>query len=107
MNQRHTSPHSMAMMNITFEFVGGPNDGKVVEGGLGEAGPAERLFLFSNRGKIGQRFKVASDYAVEMLAAALDQGETSSCFPAHYYVVTDRLEDRGDVWVRVEYARDE
>ena len=95
------------MTNITFEFVGGPNDGKVVEGGLGDAGHAERLFLFSNRGRIGQRFKVASDYAVEMLAAALENGETSSCFPAHYYVVTDCLCDHDDIWVRVEYAVDE
>jgi len=95
------------MTHITFEFVGGPNDGKIVEGSLGEAGPAERLYLFSNRGKIGQRFKVASDYAVEMLAAALEQGETGSAFPAHYYVVTDRLAENGDIWVRVEYAQDD
>ena len=92
------------MTNITFEFIGGPNDGKVVEGGLGDAGQAERLFLFSNRGRIGQRFKVASDYAVEMLATALENGETSSCFPAHYYVVTDCFSDHDDIWVRVEYA---
>ena len=95
------------MTNITFEFIGGPNDGKVVAGGLGEAGPAERLYLFSNRGRIGQRFKVASDYAVEMLAAALESGETSSCFPTHYYVVTDCITDHEDIWVRVEYALDE
>ena len=91
------------MINITFEFVGGPNDGKIVEGPLGEAGPAERLFLFSNRGRVGQRFKIASDYAVEMLVAAMEQGDNSSSFPAHYYTVTDRLEDGGDIWVRVEY----
>lgn len=95
------------MINITFEFIGGPNDGKIVEGGLGDAGPAERLFLFSNRGRVGQRFKVASDYAVEMLAAALESGETSSCFPTHYYVVTDCLSDRDDIWIRVEYVMEE
>ena len=95
------------MTNITFEFIGGPNDGKIVEGGLGEAGAAERLFLFSNRGHVGQRFKVASDYAVEMLASAIDQGQTSSCFPSHYYVVTDCLQHSNEIWVRAEYAPEE
>ncbi len=95
------------MLCITFEFVGGPNDGKVARGLLGEAGPAERFFLFSNRGRIGQRFKVASDYAVDVLASALEQGEMTGSFPAHYYVVTDCFEDRDEVWVRVEYSRDE
>jgi len=37
----------------------------------------------------------------------LEQGETGSAFPAHYYVVTDRLEENGDIWVRVEYAQDD
>lgn len=91
------------MLNITFEFVGGPNDGKIVEGLLGAAGDAERHYLFSNHGKVGQRFKVASDYAVEMLVEAIDRGELSSTFPPHFYVITDRVEAEGEVWVRAEY----
>jgi hypothetical protein len=91
------------MLRINFEFVGGPNDGKVVQGWLGEPSDAERHYLFSHHGRIGQRLKVASPYALEML---IDEGlrmERSHHFQPHYYVVTDRLEDEQEVWVRAEY----
>ena len=42
-----------------------------------------------------------------MLAAALENGETSSCFPAHYYIVTECFSDRDEIWIRVEYAVEE
>jgi hypothetical protein len=56
------------MLKITFEFVGGPNDGKILRGRLGEGSDAERYYLFSNHGAIGQRFKAVSQRAVETLA---------------------------------------
>jgi putative transcriptional regulator len=90
------------MLNITFEFVGGPNDGKIVEGRLGEPSDAERHYLFSHHGRIGQRFSVASDYAVETLAE--DPAAPNFSIPRHYYVVTERLEDGGDVWVQATYS---
>lgn len=90
------------MLNITFEFVGGPNDGKVVQGKLGEPTDAERHYLFSNRGRIGQRFAVASDYAIESL---MDKELTANDpIQRHHYVVTDRLEEGDEVWVRAEYV---
>jgi len=90
------------MLNITFEFVGGPNDGKVEQGKLGEPTDAERHYLFSHHGRIGQRFAVASDYAVETLA---DEGlESGHSIQRHHYVVTDRLEEGSEVWVRAEYV---
>jgi hypothetical protein len=64
----HTMSSRPAMAKLIFEFVGGPHDGRIVFGIVGEASDAERFFLFSNWGAVGQRFKVASEYAVETLA---------------------------------------
>lgn len=90
-------------MEITFEFVGGPHDGKVATGRLGEAGEAERHYLFTNHGMIGHRFKVASDYAVETLAREGLKNEQRHNFQRHYYEVTEHMEDDGEVYVRAEY----
>ena len=92
------------MLNIKFEFIGGPNDGEVVEGKLGEPCDAERHFLLSNRGLVGQRFAVASDYAIDFLTGEGKNAEHG--IQRHYYVVTDRQQKAGEVWVRAEYAPD-
>ena len=86
-------------LRIIFEFVGGPNDGKVLIGKLGESSDAERHFLFTNHGTIGQRFKVASPYAVETLAEEGLQEENPHHFQRHFYIVTDRLEEGDEVAV--------
>jgi len=91
------------MLNITFEFVGGPNDGKVVQGRLGEASDAERHYLFSNHGKVGHRFKVASHHAVETLTRERLKQDKPHNFQRHYYVVTDRSQEGNRVWVRADY----
>ena len=92
------------MLNITFEFIGGPNDGKQLHGVLGEGSDAERYFFVSNRGTLGQRFKVASQYAVETLATEQLKEEKRHHFQRHFYVVTDRLEDGEKVGIRAEYV---
>jgi hypothetical protein len=93
------------MLKIIFEFLGGPHDGRILDGVVGEASDAERCFLFSNWGRVGQRFKVASDYAVETLAKEqLREQKKRHHFQLHFYVVTERLEDDGEVWVRGEYV---
>lgn len=92
------------MLRINFEFIGGPNDGKILHGVLGEPSDAERHYLFSNRGTVGQRFKVASGYAVETLAREQLKEDKRHHFQRHYYVVTDRLDDGDEVWVRARYA---
>lgn len=91
------------MLKIIFEFVGGPYDGKVLHGRLGEPSDAERYYLFTNHGAIGQRFKVASQYAVETLAEEQLKEEKPHHFQRHIYVVTDRLEDGDEVWVCAQY----
>lgn len=91
------------MLKICFEFVGGPNDGYVLDGVLGEGSDAERYYLFTNHGEVGHRFKVASPYAIETLAEEQLKVEKRHFFQRHYYVVTDRLQDGDEVWVRAEY----
>ena len=91
------------MFTITFEFVGGPHDGRILNGVVGDASDAERCFLFSNWGMVGQRLKIASDYAVETLATERLENENPHRFQRHVYAVTDRLEDTGEVWVRAAY----
>ena len=92
------------MLKIIFEFVGGPNDGKVLHGTLGEPSDAERYYLFANHGTVGNRFKVPSQYAVETLARKQLKDERRHYFQRYFYVVTDRLEDSDEVWVRAEYV---
>ena len=91
------------MLKIVFEFVGGPHDGRVLEGLVGEASDAERYFLCSKWGAPGQRFKVASDYAVETLMREKLKEERCHHFQRHVYAVRNRVEDNGEVWVRAEY----
>ncbi len=91
------------MLKIIFEFVGGPHDGRILHGNVGDASDAERCFLFSNWGMVGQRLKIASDYAVETLTTERLREERRYHFQRHFYAVTDRLEDTGEVWVRAAY----
>ena len=93
------------MLKIIFEFTGGPNDGTVLHGTLGESSDAERYYLFTNRGAVGQRFKVAWPYALETLAAEQLKEEKRHYFQRHYYVVKDRLVDGDAVCVRASVRR--
>ncbi|MEQ8785044.1 MAG: YqgE/AlgH family protein [Pirellulaceae bacterium] len=90
------------MLKITFEFVGGPNDGRVEQGRFGESNEAVRHYLLSHHGRVGQRFSVAADYTIEVLSGdAKDVGHTVQ---RHHYVVTERSQDGNKVWVRAEYV---
>ncbi|SRR6056297_1175402 len=94
------------MQQIVFQFFGGPKDGTVLQGQLGEPSDAERYFLFTNHGTVGQRFKVASEYAIETLASEELREETPHHFQQHHYIVTDRHETADEVQVSVEYLPD-
>lgn len=96
------------MLTINFEFVGGPNDGKLLRGQLGDASDAERYYLFTNHGHVGQRFKVASDFAVEALAQEhAGDDESRHSFQTHHYVVTERLEEDEEILIRAAYVEKE
>ena len=90
-------------MKIIFEFLGGPNDGQVAYGQLGQPSDAERHYLFSNHGAIGHRFKIASRWAIETLVREQLQEERPHHFQRHYYVVTERLESDDEVRVLATY----
>lgn len=92
------------MHNITFEFVGGPVDGRLLQGNLGESSDAERYYLLSHRGRVGQQFSVASPFAVETLVREQLQNEQRHYFRRHLYSVTDRIETDGGVRVRADYV---
>lgn len=93
-------------MRITVEFVGGPLDGQNSVGEWGEPSDAERYFLLTHHGVVGQRFKVASQYAVDTLVRERLQVETRHNFQKHFYEVTDRFENEDEVALRVEYVSD-
>ena len=92
------------MLEIIFEFVGGPLDGETLIGNLGYGDDAEKYYLLTNHGAIGQRFRVASDYAVETLATEQLKVEGRHHFQQHFYVVRDRVEESEEVLVRAEYV---
>ena len=91
-------------MKIIFEFAGGPLDGKAVTGIQGEQDEADRYYVLTHHGKIGQRFRLASDYAVEILTQEQLRIETPHHFQPHSYRVTDRLEADDEVLIRAEYV---
>jgi hypothetical protein len=98
-------------MNITVHFHGGPLDGKTVSSCDGDAEEAERYFLLTHHGRRGQRFRVASDYAVERIAEEGVESDPERHFPRHSYEVKqNKGEDDGNggdhVVLHVEYVRD-
>lgn len=95
---------SVPPMRIIFEFAGGPLDGKTVDGILGDQGEADRFYLLTNRGSVGQRFKLASDYAIEILSKTPSAKEAARLVQRHVYQVSDRLDAENEVLVRAEYV---
>jgi len=91
-------------MKIIFEFFGGPLDGKSVVGRTGEQDEADRYYVLSHHGRLGQRFKVASSYAVGLLSEPREDSAAPRRVQQHHYRVTDRLEGEQEVLVRAEYV---
>lgn len=91
-------------MKITFEYIGGPHDGFVTEGVLGDGGDAERCYHFTNSGTVGYVFKVASEYLVKLLLEEGPQAAHRAGLPKHYYAVAERVDGENDVYIRAEYV---
>jgi len=90
-------------LNILFEFLGGPNDGQVVQGRLGDCSDAERLYLFTDRGRVGQHFKIASQYVIDSLAQVRRRDEALPQFHLHFYTVSECVEEADEVWIQATY----
>lgn len=94
-------------MRIIFKFMGGPMDGKTVIGRPGQQDEADRYYTLTNQGQIGQRFRTASEFAIDTLAREELKQEKPHHFQEHAYQVKDCLQDDEKVFVLAEYLRDE
>jgi hypothetical protein len=90
-------------MKIIFKFHGGPFDGKRVAGSEQEPGEALDYYALSYHGRVGQRFRTASDLAVHILARDHLQDPGPHHFQSHIYEVVDRIENDGVLLVRTQY----
>jgi hypothetical protein len=95
------------MSKIIFKFSGGPLDGKRVTGQRGKEKEVRRYYALTHHGRVGQRFRTASDYAIDILAQEQLKQEASHHFHEYLYEVVDRI-DNGDVLVvLVQYVEPE
>src|SRR5580698_4353917 len=102
---------------VTFEFVGGFMNGKVLVGELTGSANAKsgnevsRHYYSTDRGTIGKRFWSASDYMVDTLkhhggdVAALRAASLDPRFQCDHYEVIERRENGDGVLVRAKYVR--
>jgi hypothetical protein len=91
------------MVKVIFKFAGGPLDGKTVVGEPGRDDEAQRYYALTYHGRVGQQFRTASDYAVEILSGGSLGEESLARFQPHTYQVTDRIQNGNIVLIRSEY----
>jgi hypothetical protein len=92
------------MKRIVFKFAGGPLDGKTVAGERGEQTEARRYYVLTNHGKVGQRFRIASDYAIDVLTRGQLKEEQPLHFQPNIYEVVDRVANRKVLLVFVQHV---
>ena len=92
------------MARLIFKFVGGPLDGKTVTGRPQEEGEARAYYTLTCHGRRGQRFRVASEYAVNILANERLKEEKPHHFQQHVYEVVERIRNPHVILVRAEYV---
>jgi hypothetical protein len=92
------------MRKVFFRFSGGPMDGKRVSGSPGGRGEAHHYYSITHHGRVGQRFRTASQYAINTLAREGLGGDRPHRFQPHLYEVVDRIENGDIVLVRIQYV---
>ena len=92
------------MPRLIFKFAGGPLDGKTVTGTMQEEGEAWEFYVLTYHGRRGQRFKVASEYAVSTLVNEHFTNEEPHHFQQHVYEVVESIRNPKVLLVRVEYV---
>ncbi len=93
------------MKRIIFKFAGGPLDGKTVAGKLGKDSEVHRYYALTHHGRVGQRFRTASQYAIDTLTKEWQQEQSEHHFQQHLYEVTERIDNRHVMLVRIEYVQ--
>lgn len=92
------------MRRLIFKFLGGPLDGTTVSGDPRQPGEAAKYYALSHHGRVGQRFRVASEYAVNILVEERLNEESPHRFQPHVYEVVDRIPNRSVLLVRAKYV---
>ena len=93
------------MKRFIFKFWGGPLDGTSVAGELGKHAEVRRYYALTHHGRVGQRFRTASEYAVNVLVDEQLQETTEHKFQQHVYEVVQRIDNAGVVLIRIEYVQ--
>ena len=84
------------MKRFIFKFSGGPLDGTSVAGELAKVSEVRRYYALTHHGRVGQRFRTASEYAVNVLVDEQLQETSPHNFQQHVYEVVQRI-NNGDV----------
>src|SRR3974390_602428 len=92
------------MKRFVFKFWGGPLDGKSVAGELAKHPEVRRYYALTHHGRVGQRFRTASEYAVNVLVDEQLQEAAPHNFQQHVYEVVQRIDNANVVLIRVEYV---
>jgi hypothetical protein len=90
-------------MEITFEFTGGSSDGRIVSTDAEdeqEANWAQAYSHLTEGGQVGKQFMSAFD--ADILSA--QSGKVPEKVTADLYEVVERIEDQGQVVVRVKFV---
>ncbi len=94
------------MPRLIFKFVGGPLDGKTVTGKPKPEGEAREYYTLTYHGRVGQRFRVASEYAVNRLVSERLKEENPHHFQQHVYEVVERIRNPHVLLVRAKYVEE-
>jgi hypothetical protein len=92
------------MKKMIFKFTGGPLDGKKIVGEPRTDKDVQRYYRLTNHGRVGQRFRTASDYAIETLTREGLQEQQPHHFQPHVYEVVDRIDNGTVLMVLIQYV---
>jgi hypothetical protein len=95
---------SKGVRQLIFKFAGGPLDGKRVAGELAKHPEIRRYYALTHHGRMGQRFRTASEYAIDLLAKEGMREQSPHHFQQYLYQVTENIDNGNVVLVRVEYV---
>jgi hypothetical protein len=93
------------MKRFIFKFCGGPLDGTSVAGELAKHPEVRRYYALTHHGRVGQRFRTASEYAVNVLVDEHLQETAPHKFQQHVYEVVQRIKNGNVVLIQVQYVQ--
>ena len=94
------------MPRLIFQFAGGPLDGKTVTGTIQEEGEAWEFYVLTCHGRLGQRFRIASEYALDTLASKYLKEREPHHFQQHVYEVVECIRNSRVLLVSADYVNE-